>query len=113
MKRKITDLASRLRQRIIVEQAVETADGAGGVQVVWEEFTTMWAEILPAKSREELFAGQLAKSATHKITVRHNPEITTKMRVNFDGRLFNIISILNVQERGEMLEILAEEGIAR
>lgn len=113
MKMKITDLASRLRRRIIIEQSVESADGAGGLEVAWEEFATVWAEILPTREREELFAGQLAKLATHKITMRYFDGITTRMRINYDGRFFNIISILNVGERDETIEILAEEGVAR
>jgi head-tail adaptor len=37
--------------------------------------------------------------------------INAKMRINFGARIFNIISILNVEERNEMLEILVEESV--
>lgn len=111
--KKIEDLASRLRHRVIIEQPIEAADGAGGLQVTWQEFTTIWAEIFPRRADEQLFAGQLAKLASHKISVRYLSGLNTKMRINFDGRIFNIVSILNINERNEMLEILAEEGVAR
>jgi SPP1 family predicted phage head-tail adaptor len=111
--KKIEDLASRLRHRIIVEQAIENADGAGGLQISWVQYATIWAEIIPRRANEELFAGQVSKLATQKITIRYIQGLNAKMRLNFAGRIFNIISILNLAERDEVLEILAEEGIAK
>jgi head-tail adaptor len=37
--------------------------------------------------------------------------VNEKMRIIFNERSFNIISILNVEERNQMLEILAEEEV--
>ena len=108
---KIEDLASRLRKRIVLEQPVQGADGAGGLTLSWQEFATIWAEILPRRASENLFAGQLENRATHKITLRFLAGVDAKMRIKFGTRIFNIIAILNIEERNEILEILVEEVI--
>ena len=108
---KIKDLASRLRKRIVLEQPLSQADGAGGLTLSWQEFATIWAEILPRRASENLFAGQLENRASHKIMLRYLAGIDTKMRIKFGTRYFNIISILNVEERNKMLEISVEEVV--
>ena len=106
--------AGSLRHRIEIQIQTDTTDGMGG-------FTTSWiaafgmnsvpAAIWPLKSQEKMDAMKLETQITHKIRVRYRSEITTKMRISWKGRTFNIISLINPDERNIMLEIMAAEEI--
>ncbi len=106
-------LATRLRHRVSIEQAIDTADDAGGSSRSWSNLATVWAEITPLRNdREQLFAQQLEARTTHRITMRYRGDVKPHHRVAWDGRYFNIRSVVNVGEANVILEILADEGVA-
>lgn len=108
------ELASRLKQRITIEQPTESADGAGGTTRSWSTLATVWAELVPLRSGrgESLVNRQLTAEVTHRITIRYRADVTTAMRVSYGGRVFNIRKVTNVGEAKVTLEMLAEEGVA-
>ena len=108
------ELAARMRQRVTIQQATETADTAGGTTRSWSDVATVWAEVLPLGGGriERLFANQLQAEASHRITIRYRSGVTTAMRISYAGRVFNIRSVTNVNEAGVLLELLVEEGVA-
>lgn len=107
-------LSARLKHRVVIEQPIYTTDAAGGGTIVWSELSTVWAEIRSHSggTGESLFAGKLEASATHYITMRYRDDVTTKMRIRYDGRTFNIRRVENVDAADVMLEVFAEEGVA-
>lgn len=107
-------LAQRLRHRISLQTAHDVHDDAGGVTRSWEEVGMLWAEILPVSSGrgERVFAEQLTAGITHRITIRYRSGVTAAQRIVYQGRSFNIRSVVNVGEAGVILEIQAEEGVA-
>ena len=106
-------LASRLRQRIKFQSESTVTDSGGGSTLSWVDGLTVWAEIKPMSSRggERLVAGQMENRLMHLVTVRYINGITPKMRILYGSRIFNIRSVTDVEERGEILEIVAEEGV--
>ena len=113
------DIASKMRHKIIFQNEVLAADGAGGNAVSWSNFATVWAKIedlgqLSARSinAEKGFAGQLQNECSYKITIRYLGGVTPKMRALFGSRVFNIRSVINVNEENEILLVFAEEGVA-
>ena len=70
------------------------------------------ASLEPLRGGEALRALQLEDRVTHRITTRYRAGITAKMRIRFKSRLFNIRSVINVEEANRFLEIMAEEGVA-
>lgn len=110
MSRKST--ASRLRHRLTLQEPVHTPDSGGGYISSWSDIAQLWAEILPVSGRERLFTGKVQAEATHRILIRYRSDVSTSHRLVFESRIFNIRSIMNAHERNEMLELLAEEGVA-
>ena len=104
--------AGRLRHRVTLQSAADTADGGGGFTTVWSDVATVWASIEPLKGRERLFAQQLESPVSHRVTLRHRSGVTTAMRVKFGSRILNIRSVINAEERDRALELLCEEGVA-
>lgn len=110
--RRLEDIASRLRQRIMIQQPDNTADDAGGVTKSWEDLAPVWAEVEPISASEVLQADSLRSEVTHRVTIRYRDDVTNAMRILFEGRVFNIRAVTNLLERGILLELLAEEGVA-
>jgi SPP1 family predicted phage head-tail adaptor len=102
----------KMRQRLTLQEETRSADGGGGAALAWADIATFWADIEPFRVQETLSAEKLAGVVTHKITVRAEIGITPAMRLAGSGRVFNILGVRNIGERGRFLEILAEEGSA-
>ncbi len=106
------DVSSRLRCRMTLQQAQNTADGAGGVTRGWSDVVTLWAAVEPLNGHEHVEANKLASAVTHRITIRYRSDVSALKRFVMDGRAFNIRAVLNRDERDALMEILAQEGVA-
>lgn len=106
------NIASRLSERIELQTLTETSDLAGGFTSEWATTATLWAEAKPLRGAEIFMSEKIIASNDYIFTIRYFQGITTKMRIRFKSRLFNIRSIINPMENGEMLEIYAEELLA-
>jgi SPP1 family predicted phage head-tail adaptor len=91
------------------------ADGEGGWTEGWADLTPAeWhVSISPASARdlERVGSGTVITSATHLITGRYRPDVTTATRALFEGRLFAITGVRNTDERNVVLECTAEEQL--
>lgn len=112
------DFASQMRHRIVFQNEVLTSDGGGGSSLSWVNVVTVWSAIdnlsgLNGRNitNEKNFAGQIQDKESLKFTIRYTSGLTAKMRIAFGSRVFNIRSIVNVNEKNEILQILAEEGV--
>lgn len=104
--------SSRLRRRITVEQPVLTDDGLGGHTTSWNNVATIWAEVTPLRGDEQILNERLAMVATHRFTIRYREDVFANMRIGYDGKYYNIRSIIDAGDAHIFLEIIAEEGVA-
>jgi SPP1 family predicted phage head-tail adaptor len=108
-----SDIFSKMRQNITFQSESTSTDSGGGTSLSWVSGSTVWAEVKPISRFSEKFKyGQLEDSLAFRITTRYISGITPKMRILFGSRVFNIRNVVNLDERSEILEILAEEGVA-
>lgn len=81
----------KYRHRVTIEQQVESRDAMGGVVVTWLEFAAnVPAEVLTGPGREAVAADQQQADIAARINLRYLPGLTAKMRIVWDGRVFNI-----------------------
>ncbi|MCI9078986.1 MAG: phage head closure protein [Lachnospiraceae bacterium] len=78
-----------------------------------KEIKTVWASVEPLRGREYQEAQRIRPELTYKITTRYHKEVTPDMLIKFKDRYFNIISVINIREKNEMLEIVCTEKIIR
>lgn len=76
------------------------------------EVKTVWASVEPTRGREYQEAQRIRPELTYKISTRYHKGITPDMFIRFKDRYFQIVSIINVRERNEMLEIICTEKIS-
>ena len=112
---------SRLRHRLMLQQEVQTPDGAGGYTRSWQDIAALWAEIIPltgsgssacGSGKEAFFAGQIQSEISHRILLRYRSGITPAMRLVFESRAFNIRSVAETDEKRDTLQLLVQEGVA-
>jgi len=107
----MNNLSSKLKKRIIIEEPVYTSDLLGGFITAWNNYKTLWAEVEPLKTAKKLAAEKRESRNNYNITTRYVAGITTKMRINLNGRYLQILSIINPNEENIMLEILATDEV--
>lgn len=98
-----------LRHRLILESVVRTPDGGGGVSESWVAQATLWGRLQPLGGGEGVEAGRLAGRHRYAITIRHRDGVGPSMRFRKGARIFHILSVENVEERGRWLRAVCEE----
>lgn len=94
-------LTHRLTHRIAIQEATETQDTTtGAVSVSWGnatlggvEMSAVPAEVLTGPGREFRESGAEQAETTARINTRWFPGLTSKMRIVWDGKTYNIKSI--------------------
>lgn len=103
--------AGRLTCEVSIEQASFTQGTDGNLTATWSEYAAAWARIEPLSGAESWRGEQVAADVTHRITTHYVAGVTPKMRITYDGRTFDIVSVVNTDEAGAMLEISARENL--
>lgn len=103
--------AGDLRHQVTIQQFESIDDGGGGHEEVWTDLTTVWGSVEPLNGKERYDAQQIQATLSHKIRIRYYPNLKPSMRVKFETRVFNILSIINFEERNRELQLMCEELI--
>ena len=78
----------------------------------WKPVATLWAAIDPISGKEFYAAEQSQSEVTHKVRCRYRAGLTTAMRIKYGKRTFQIVSIIDWEERHESLLIMCKELVA-
>jgi SPP1 family predicted phage head-tail adaptor len=104
--------AADLRQRVELQACVATRDIIGGLVETWTTTATVWAQVRQASGRELWRRQQMQATAAWTISLRYRAELTTKHRVVYDGRTFEVRAVTDPDERRRFLELACEEIVA-
>ena len=96
--------AGMMREVITIQAEATTTDELGGMVSVWTEQTTCWAEVMPITGYEKFNYGQVYNKVDFKMRIRHRTNVTTKHRVLWRTRKFNVEYIQN--ELGKYQELI-------
>lgn len=100
-----------MRHKVALQERVRTSDGAGGAESAWETVANVWCSIVPRSASERFRSMKIEDAVTHVVTMRYRSDFNTTWRVNYGGRLFNVIQVLNKDEKGKYLDVLLQEGV--
>lgn len=103
-------IIGKLRKRIAIQSNGEVADSYGQLTKTWTTLDTRYAAVEPLQGRELLQAQQVDSLITHKISMRYYAA-NTKMRVLYGSRIFNITSVINVDERNLYTVLMCQEAV--
>lgn len=107
--------AAKLNKRIILERKIaETKDEEANVRPSkWIEFVKVWAEPktpFGTGFRSEIFQGN-AEFVIKLInfTIRYREGINSAMRLRYDGKLYEIKSVIDIDEQHKEMCLICEE----
>ena len=95
----------------MLQEEVQTADGAGGYIRSWKDVAELWAEIEPVSGRERVVAVQRESGVTHRVTLRYRSGVNAGQRLVSDTSRFDIRSVTAIQ-KDSLLELFVEETLA-
>jgi len=98
------------RHFIRYQRPVTAKDSLGQARQTWEDVFTAYAAVRPLSAKEVFFSQSTRSESTHRIALRWRPEVNSKGRFVYGDRVFNIYSVLNVDELNAELVILAVES---
>jgi len=103
--------AGSLRHKITFQQLTVANDTWGHSAETWTDQVTTYAALWTLRGTERMESLKLDNEITHKIRVRYKRDLNPKMRIKFGERYFNILSMVDPDERHIYYEIMASEEI--
>lgn len=103
--------AGNLRHKIVLQQKTVDDNTYGQSIPTWTDQIITYAAIWPLRGVEKMESLKLDNEVSHKIRIRYQKDAHPKMRIKFGERYFNILSIINPDERNIYQEIMAMEEV--
>lgn len=103
--------AGDFRHRITLTASVASQDSAGELILTYSGYAIKWASVRPMQGSELINAQQISAVVTHKVRIRYNDTVKPLDRITFGTRTFDIVSILNYQEKNIYQDILCKEVV--
>ena len=100
----------RLNRKVKIYRYVTIETELGSSKTVLAYDRTVWAELRPTRGTEFLEYYKEANALQFKVTMRYRPDLTEKDVLVYDGRQFEINSIINIMEANIYLEVYCTES---
>lgn len=98
-------LAQRLRHVIEIQRRTNVADTVGQPVAVWSEFATVRAGCSTSRGREYFAAAGIHAETPMMFTCHWLTGVDATMRVVYDGRAWQIVSVENWMEMGREMHL--------
>lgn len=103
--------AEKYRHRVHLQSKSATRNSYGEETLSWVTEASVWCSIEPLTGREYFQAQQVQSQVTHKIMLRYYKGLRPDWRILFGTRTFNIVSVINVEERNIEMVLMATEFV--
>jgi SPP1 family predicted phage head-tail adaptor len=104
-------LIGDLNKRIQIQAPSKISDGMGGFDETFSTIATVFASLWPISAREQVQSMQEVMTISHRIRIRYRSVLRPDWRVKFGNRYFSIVSIINPNEKNELLDLMCKEVI--
>lgn len=102
--------AGELRNRITLQKPVHTRDDIQADVTTYADFITVWAAIEWGSGRRFSEAKQLNSEIQGVVRIRYRDDVKPEWRIKYKDRVFEILSISNLYERGRELQLTVKEA---
>jgi len=100
-----------LNKYITIQHPTKASDGMGGFTETFTDADSVFAAIWPISATELVRSMQQTMEITHRIRIRYRSAFRPDWRIKFGNRYFNIVSIINPNEKNELLDLMCREAI--
>lgn len=106
--------AGRLRQRVTIQQKSVTQNTYGEEVITWVAYHTAWAAVEPVRGREFYEQAMAGADVTARIVLRWPGalDITPDMRAVHGSRIYDIESVIRVEERRREVQLMCREVVS-
>jgi SPP1 family predicted phage head-tail adaptor len=99
-----------LNKRVVLQHSTKSSDLMGGFLLAWIDVATVFAALWPTSAAEQVQAMQNTMTISHRIRMRYRSDIKPSWRIKFGNRYFAIVSIINPNEKNEVLDLMCKES---
>lgn len=103
--------AGTLRHRLELQSATSAADSMGEMIQTFATYATVWGSLSPLSGRELEAGKQINAEIEHQAVIRYNSSVKPYHRIVAKSRTFDIVSILNTDERNKMQTLMLKEVV--
>ena len=103
--------AGQLRERVTIKSKSVAQNTYGEEVITWVDVATVWAAVEPLRGREFMEGKQITAEVSTKIRIRYRSGITPEMRAVFGSMVYDIQSIIHIEERERELHLMCQEII--
>ena len=100
--------SGKLRHPVVLQVRTTSRDH-GSVIETWGTLASVWAEVRPLEGRELYAAQQVNAELTTQIRIRFTQNFNTINRVLFGSRVYDVLSVVNPDERNRELVLQCRE----
>lgn len=102
--------AGRLDQRVTIErhQFISQDPSTGEELRDWVPVAAVWAAVEPLNGREFIAAQAVQSEVTTRIRLRYRPDLNTADRINHNGTLYDIQTIINPRSGNRELVLMCK-----
>lgn len=97
------------RTRIAFLRQVAERNAADEKVATWRDWCTVWAQVRPVAGRDRFWAAQEQSEVHGIIRCRFMPGVVPQMRIRLKTRQLEIVSVRDIRERTQELEIAYRE----
>ena len=103
--------AGELRHQVALQAPAKTFDSEGQEVITWTTVATVRAAVVPLTGREYFETRAVNAELTHKVTIRYRRGVKATWRVLYGSRALEVVSVADVEERHERLELMCKEVV--
>lgn len=103
--------AGELTRSVTINAVTRVDDEYGGSTETTATVATVRAKVQPLEGNEQLQAMQTGMSRPHRFTIRYRAGVTGATELVYDGRTFNVSSVIDPDAKHRELVILADEVV--
>lgn len=105
--------SGRLRHKIVIETVTENRTSTGSISESWATHATVRAGVEPLMGREYQAAQAVTTANQVKFRIRYLSTVTTKMRINYDSKYYDIQSIQIPNDINKEMILMGVEYVDR
>jgi len=99
----------RYRHQIVIQTPTDSQNAYGELTASWATLLTVWAAMESTAAGETLEAGNQVQQNRFLFEVYYNSGITSKCRIKYGSRYFDIEGVYDIDNRGRKMRITAVE----
>jgi SPP1 family predicted phage head-tail adaptor len=100
--------AGKLRNRVTIQQYTAAKNDYGEDIKAWTDYYDCWASIEPLTGREYFDSQQIVPETQSRVVIRYKEGVAPTMRVKWGDIYYDILSVLNIQEKNKKLELIVK-----